>query len=209
LAGETHPIGGFTYLVKRLIDIAGSAIGLVLTGVLTPVLAIMIKIDSPGPIVFRQRRVGQGGRAFMMYKFRTMENNAEARLGELLDLQELDSPAFKLIDDPRITRTGRFLRRWSLDELPQFWNVLRGDMSLVGPRPEEEQIVALYGDWHRQRLEAKPGMTGPMQIRGRANLSLDDRVRLEIDYIQEYTLWRDMKILSRTIPSLMKGEGAR
>ena len=209
LAGKTQPTGGINYLIKRLIDIVGSAIGLALTGALAPVLAILIKVDSSGPVFFRQRRVGQGGRDFVMYKFRTMEVNAEERLGEFLEIQDLDSPAFKLIDDPRITRVGRFLRRWSLDELPQFWNVLLGEMSLVGPRPEEKQFVAKYSDWHRERLEAKPGLTGPMQIHGRANLSMDERVQLDIDYIQAYTLWRDMKILALTIPSLLKGEGAR
>jgi lipopolysaccharide/colanic/teichoic acid biosynthesis glycosyltransferase len=169
----------------------------------------MIAIDSPGPVLFRQLRIGRGGRQFVLYKFRTMDIDAEERLGELVNLAQLEQPAFKLADDPRVTRVGHFLRRWSLDELPQFWNVLRGEMSLVGPRPEEARIVALYSDWHRRRLAVKPGMTGPMQVQGRGDLPLDQRVKLEIEYIEEYTLRRDMRILAETIPSLIKGKGAR
>jgi lipopolysaccharide/colanic/teichoic acid biosynthesis glycosyltransferase len=138
-----------------------------------------------------------------------MCHNAEEELDKLLDLQALEEPAFKLVDDPRVTPFGRFLRRWSLDELPQFWNVFKGDMSLIGPRPEEARIVALYTDWHRRRLAVKPGITGPMQINGRADLPLDKRVQLELDYIENYSLWRDVVILVKTIPAVFKGRGAR
>lgn len=209
LARRTSRIAGTTYLVKRFIDITGSLIGLAVTAVLAPFLAILIKLSTPGPVLFRQTRVGRGGRPFVLLKFRTMEVDAEDRLAELIDLSELEQPAFKLVNDPRVTRVGRFLRRWSLDEMPQFWNVLRGEMSLVGPRPEEKRIVALYSDWHRKRLAVKPGMTGPMQVHGRGDLPLDERVELEIAYIEEYTLWQDMKILASTIPSVLRGEGAR
>lgn len=209
LAQQSGTIAGTAYLLKRLVDVVGSLIGLVITVLLTPLLSLMIAIDSPGPVLFRQLRIGRGGRQFVLYKFRTMDIDAEERLGELVDLAQLEQPAFKLADDPRVTRVGHFLRRWSLDELPQFWNVLRGEMSLVGPRPEEARIVALYSDWHRRRLAVKPGMTGPMQVQGRGDLPLDQRVKLEIEYIEEYTLRRDMRILAETIPSLIKGKGAR
>jgi lipopolysaccharide/colanic/teichoic acid biosynthesis glycosyltransferase len=209
LAQEASTISGMAYLVKRLVDIVGALVGLLITILLAPFLSPLIAIDSPGPVLFRQSRIGRGGRPFVLYKFRTMDVDAEERLAELVDLGHLAQPAFKLANDPRVTRVGRFLRRWSLDELPQFWNVLRGEMSLVGPRPEEARIVALYSDWHRRRLAVKPGMTGPMQIHGRGDLPLDQRLKLEIEYIEEYTLWRDMKILARTIPSLLTGKGAR
>jgi lipopolysaccharide/colanic/teichoic acid biosynthesis glycosyltransferase len=137
-----------------------------------------------------------------------MVDGAEARLPEVVDVDQLESPAFKVKDDPRVTRIGRFLRRTSLDELPQFWNVLVGDMSLVGPRPEEMYMVHKYNDWHRKRLAVKPGLTGPMQVNGRGDLSLDERVRLELDYIQNYSLWRDVVLLVKTIPVWISGKGA-
>jgi lipopolysaccharide/colanic/teichoic acid biosynthesis glycosyltransferase len=209
LGEQTSTISGVPYLAKRFVDIIGSLAGLAFTCATAPLIWLLIKLDSPGPVLFRQTRIGRGGRPFVLLKYRTMGVDAEERLGELIDLDGLEQPAFKLDNDPRITRAGRFLRRWSLDELPQFLNVLRGEMSLVGPRPEEARIVAQYSDWHRRRLAVKPGMTGPMQVHGRGDLSLDQRVELEIDYIEEYTLWRDMKILVRTIPSVLNGEGAR
>ncbi len=138
-----------------------------------------------------------------------MQYDAEEALEELLPLEKLEEPVFKLKDDPRRTRVGRFLRRWSLDELPQFWNVFKGDMSLVGPRPEETRIVNYYSDWHRRRLSIKPGLTGPMQVNGRGDLSLDERVQLELDYIENYSLWRDLAIIARTIPAVLRGQGAR
>ena len=134
--------------------------------------------------------------------------DAEARLPEVVDLNALREPVFKLPDDPRVTRVGRVLRRTSLDEAPQFLNVLRGDMSLVGPRPEEAQVVARYSDEQRRRLAVKPGITGPMQINGRGDLSLQERLRLELDYIDNYSLRRDVAIMLRTIPAIMRGDGA-
>jgi lipopolysaccharide/colanic/teichoic acid biosynthesis glycosyltransferase/glycosyltransferase involved in cell wall biosynthesis len=204
-----NTIGGLNYVGKRLLDIGGGLLGLGLTALLGPVIALAIRLDSTGPVIFKQERVGQDGRPFTVYKFRSMKAGAEAELDKLLDLDELSQPAFKLKDDPRLTRVGRFLRRWSLDELPQFWNVLRGDMSLIGPRPEESRLVARYNDWHRRRLAVKPGITGPMQVNGRGDLPLDDRVRLELDYIENYSLWRDLVILAQTIPAVIKGTGAR
>ena len=208
-SGTQSTIGGLDYVLKRSMDVAGGVLGLALTTIVGPFIAIAIRLDSPGPVFFRQVRVGQGGKRFTIYKFRSMQYDAEETLEKLLPLEELAEPVFKLEEDPRRTRVGRFLRRWSLDELPQFWNVLKGDMSLVGPRPEEARIVDYYSDWHRRRLSIKPGLTGPMQVNGRGDLGLDERVRLELDYIENYSLWRDLKIIMRTIPTVVRGQGAR
>ena len=209
ISGEEATIGGLNYLLKRSIDVIGALVGLACLLLTSPFIIIAIASDSPGQILFRQERVGQGGRAFVMYKFRTMESGAETELDDLIDLQNLGEPAFKLSSDPRVTRVGAFLRRWSLDEMPQFWNVLLGQMSLVGPRPEETRIVALYNDEQRRRLSVKPGMTGPMQISGRADLPMDQRLRLEIAYIENYSLLRDIQIIAQTLPAILKGDGAR
>ena len=143
-----------------------------------------------------------------MYKFRSMYRDAEDQLSDLVDLDALPEPAFKLRDDPRVTRVGRFLRRLSLDELPQLWNVLRGDMSLVGPRPEELALVARYQPEHRFRLQVKPGMTGPMQVSGRGELAFAERLAVELDYVERVSLARDLWILLRTLPALSRGTGA-
>jgi lipopolysaccharide/colanic/teichoic acid biosynthesis glycosyltransferase/glycosyltransferase involved in cell wall biosynthesis len=202
------PISGLNRFAKRTMDIFGSLLGLVLSLPLLVILGIAIKLDSPGPIFFIQERAGENGRPFRMVKLRTMVKGADDMLPDLVDLASLPSPAFKLRDDPRITRVGRFLRRTSLDELPQLWNVLKGEMSLVGPRPEEMRVVQLYEDWHRQRLAIKPGLTGPMQVNGRAELDLDERVRLELDYMQNYSLWKDIIILARTVVAVISARGA-
>jgi len=201
------PISGLNRAIKRALDVAGGLIGLILAAPLLPLLAVAIKLDSPGPGFFVQERVGENGRPFRMVKLRTMVDGAEEMLPALVDLESLPSPAFKLRDDPRVTRVGRFLRRTSLDELPQLWNVLRGEMSLVGPRPEETRVVRLYNDWHRRRLAVKPGITGPMQVNGRADLSLDERTRLELDYVRHYSLWKDICILLRTVVAVVSGRG--
>ncbi len=172
------------------------------------VIAALVKLDSPGPAIFSQPRVGQNGRPFRILKFRTMVDRAEEMLPQLVDLDALPEPAFKLRDDPRVTRVGRFLRRWSLDELPQLVNVLRGEMSLVGPRPEQAAVVARYTDDQRRRLAVKPGMTGPMQVSGRGDLPFEERLALELDYIERYSLRRDLAILLRTIPAVVRGQGA-
>jgi len=202
------PISGLNRAVKRAADVVGSLFGLTLTAPLFPVLAVAIKLDSPGPVFFVQERVGEDGRSFRMIKLRTMVDGAEEMLPLLVDLASLPSPAFKLSNDPRVTKVGSLLRRMSLDELPQLWNILKGDMSLVGPRPEEAQVVRLYNDWHRQRLAIKPGLTGPMQVNGRADLDLDQRVRLELDYIENYSLWEDVRIVARTVTAVISGRGA-
>jgi lipopolysaccharide/colanic/teichoic acid biosynthesis glycosyltransferase/glycosyltransferase involved in cell wall biosynthesis len=208
ITGTQSTISGFNYVAKRGIDVLGALAGLALTAVLGPFIAVAIRIDSSGPVLFRQQRVGQGGQRFTIYKFRSMQAGAEEQLEALLAESATDGPVLKLVDDPRRTKVGRWLRRWSLDELPQFWNVLRGDMSLVGPRPEEERIVAYYNDWHRRRLSVKPGLSGPMQVNGRAELSLDERVQMELEYIENYSLRRDLRILAHTLPAVLRGRGA-
>lgn len=207
-SGQEHTIDGLNFLLKRTMDIIGSILGMALTVLLYPFIALAIKLDTKGPVIFKQERVGQEGKPFTLYKFRSMCANAESELDYLVELDALPEPVFKRKDDPRLTRVGRSLRRWSLDELPQFWNVLKGEMSLVGPRPEETRFVALYDDWHRRRLAIKPGMTGPMQVNGRGDLPLDIRVRLDLDYIENYSLWRDIKILLQTVPAVIRGAGA-
>ena len=202
-------IDGPQRAAKRALDIGGAVGGLLLTAVVAPALALLIRLDSPGPVFFRQERIGVGGRPFTMLKFRTMRVGAAEQWPALAAAQGLPESTLKLDDDPRLTPAGRFLRRWSLDELPQFWNVLRGEMSLVGPRPEEPRVVAYYTDWHRRRLAVRPGLTGPMQIGGRADLSLDERTRLDLEYIDGYSLRRDVVILLRTIPVVLRGKGAR
>ncbi len=194
-------LGGVDRLLKRTLDVAVAAVGLALCLPLLGVLAVLVRLDSPGPALFVQERVGENGRRFRMYKLRSMVTGADALAAGV-------GPNNKPARDPRVTRLGRFLRRWSLDEVPQFWNVLRGEMSLVGPRPEEPRIVETYSDWHRARLRVKPGMTGPMQISGRGELPLDERVRLELDYIERYSLGRDLAILAKTVPAVIRGEGA-
>ena len=195
-------------LVRRGMDIVGAFVGLVLGAPFMALIALAIRLDSPGPIIFRQMRVGAGGRLFEIYKFRSMRAGAEAELEQLRDLDETDGPIFKIHDDPRMTRMGRFLRRTSLDELPQLWNVLRGEMSLVGPRPPLPDEVNGYVEWHKKRLEVRPGMTGLWQVSGRSLLSFDEMVLLDIYYIENWSLWLDFKILVRTIPQVLRGDGA-
>ncbi len=195
-------------LVKRAMDVVGAAAGLVLGAPLLALIAVAIRLDSPGSIIFRQTRVGAGGRRFQIYKFRSMYEGAESEVELLRDLNEADGPLFKIQDDPRLTRVGRFLRRTSLDELPQLWNVLRGEMSLVGPRPPIPAEVAGYKAWHEKRLEVRPGMTGLWQVSGRSLLSFDEMVLLDIYYIENWSLWLDLKILLRTVPQVLFGNGA-
>lgn len=194
--------------LKRILDTFGSLVGLIISAPIMLIAAIAIKLDSPGPVFFVQVRAGENGKPFKMIKLRTMVNGAEQQVQEVLKDNSLQGPVFKIPNDPRITRVGRCLRRWSLDELPQFLNVFVGDMSLVGPRPEEVWIVALYNDQQRQRLQVKPGMTGPMQINGRGYLDMEDRLRLELEYIEHYSIWKDFSILLASIPSIITGNGA-
>jgi exopolysaccharide biosynthesis polyprenyl glycosylphosphotransferase len=197
-----------TMAMKRTMDLFVSVCVLLLLSPLLALIALAILFDSGRPVLFRQRRAGQEGRPFTMLKFRTMVVDAEQRLPELIDLASLDQPAFKIRDDPRVTRVGRFLRRTSLDEVPQMINVLRGDMSLVGPRPEEVAIVALYNERQRGRLAVKPGVTGPMQVYGRSDLTFDERLAMERDYLDNLSLLTDLAILMRTPRAIIRGDGA-
>ena len=194
---------------KRSLDIAGSIVGLLLTAFLFPFLAIAIKVDSPGPVFFRQKRVGRNGRVFIIRKFRSMYRDAEERKSELLSLNEMKGALFKIKNDPRVTRVGAILRRTSMDELPQFWNVLMGEMSLVGTRPPTPEEVEGYAYEHRKRICIKPGMTGLWQVSGRNEIRrFDDVVRLDIEYIDKWTLWMDMRILLKTVQIIFTGRGA-
>jgi len=197
-----------TLAMKRLMDIVVSAVLLVVLSPLLLGVALWILLDDGRPVFFRQRRGGKEGESFTMVKFRTMVTDAEQRLPELVDIENLDQPAFKIPDDPRVTRSGRWLRRTSIDELPQLFNVLRGQMSLVGPRPEEESVVALYDERQRGRLAVKPGMTGPMQVYGRSDLTFEERLAMERDYLDNLSLLTDLAILMRTPRAMVRGEGA-
>jgi lipopolysaccharide/colanic/teichoic acid biosynthesis glycosyltransferase/glycosyltransferase involved in cell wall biosynthesis len=207
--GERRPpISGPQRMVKRVMDLALGALFLGVAALPMALVALAIKLDSPGAVFFRQTRIGEDGRPFRIFKFRTMVAHAEELLPQLVDLAGLPQPAFKIKDDPRVTRVGRFLRRYSLDELPQLVNVLTGEMSLVGPRPEEAALVERYSDDQRRRLAVKPGLTGPMQVNGRGDLPFEVRLTLELDYIERYSLRRDVAILLRTIPAVIRGNGA-
>ncbi len=194
-------------LVKRLFDIALVLITAPLTIPILLACALAIRLESQGPILFIQRRAGLGGRPFSMFKFRTMVPNAEALKAELASHNELTWPDFKMADDPRVTRVGRFLRRSSLDELPQLWNVLRGDMSLVGPRPTSF-AADTYRLWQTERLEAIPGLTGLWQISGRSDIDFEDRARLDIEYIHNCCFTYDLNILIRTAVTVFRRNGA-
>jgi exopolysaccharide biosynthesis polyprenyl glycosylphosphotransferase len=191
--------------VKRAVDLAASALGLLLLSPFLLAISAAIKFDDGGPVLFRQRRVGLHGRSFDVVKFRSMRPDAEDRLAELAHLNEIQGRAFKMTNDPRITRVGAFLRRTSLDELPQLLNVIRGDMSLVGPRPPLPREVEGYDLWHRRRLSMKPGITGLWQVRGRRSADFDTWVEADLEYIDRWSLWLDLKILARTIPAAVQG----
>ena len=205
------PIGTLGRVLKRAFDIAASLIAIVVASPVMLGCMFALRLYDGGPAFFRQKRVGENGRPFDMFKFRSMVVDAESRLKSLgVDRDRLDSEnaAFKLKNDPRITPVGRFLRRWSLDELPQLFNVLLGDMSLVGPRPEEAKVVARYSYFHRKRLALKPGLTGPMQVNGRGDLPLKKRLSLELAYIDQWSFCADLKIILQTIPAVISGKGA-
>ena len=195
-------------LFKRGVDVLGSSIGLLVLSPLLLVIALAIRLDSHGPVIFSQPRVGRDGRLFKVFKFRTMVKGADQLKDQMRHLNEAQGPMFKIRDDPRVTRVGRFLRRTSLDELPQFWNTLRGDMSLVGPRPALPEEVADYADWHRQRLATAPGITGLWQVSGRSDLPFDEMVLLDIYYIENWSPLLDLSILLRTVPRALAGSGA-
>ncbi len=196
--------------LKRFFDIVVSLLGLIFLAPLFAAIAIAIKLDSPGPVFFRQRRVGVGGRVFSIYKFRTMVADAEARKDDLGHLNQYgDCKFFKIKNDPRVTAVGRFLRKTSLDELPQLINVAQGEMSLVGPRPPVPEEVANYSEHHLQRLSVTPGITGLWQINGRSDiLDFEEVVRLDLEYINTWSLWKDLSILIRTVPVVFRTDGA-
>jgi lipopolysaccharide/colanic/teichoic acid biosynthesis glycosyltransferase len=194
-------------IIKRVLDLTICLLILPLVLPVMAVCAVLVWIDNPGPIFFRQLRTGQGGRRFKMFKFRTMVTNAEELKQVYAHLNELTWPDFKISDDPRVTRVGRFLRKSSLDELPQILNVLLGDMSLVGPRPTSF-AANTYALWQTERLEVLPGITGLWQISGRSDLDFDDRLRLDIEYIERQSVWLDLQILIRTATVIFSQRGA-
>jgi lipopolysaccharide/colanic/teichoic acid biosynthesis glycosyltransferase len=201
------PVSGRQLFAKRVFDLSVCVLLSPLVAVVLVACAIAIRLDSRGPIVFTQQRTGRNGRRFRMFKFRTMVENAEALKAELAHLNVLPPPDFKIPNDPRITRVGRFLRRSSLDELPQLLNVVRGEMSLVGPRPTSF-APSTYRLWHTARLEVPPGLTGLWQILGRNSTTFDERLRLDMKYIEEMSLRRDLAILSHTAKVVVKRAGA-
>jgi len=201
-------IKGKTYrTIKRAIDLLLCLMVVPLAAPLLLLLMLLVYIDSPGPIFFSQLRTGKGGHRFRMYKFRTMVPNAEELKLTYAHLNELTWPDFKITDDPRVTRIGRILRKTSLDELPQLLNVIKGDMSLVGPRPTSFSPET-YRLWHTERLEVVPGITGLWQVHGRSNLDFDDRLKLDIAYIERQCIWMDIQIIVRTVGQVFAGEGA-
>jgi exopolysaccharide biosynthesis polyprenyl glycosylphosphotransferase len=201
-------IGRGQMLFKRAMDVAISLVGLVLLLPFFVLLSVLIRLDSPGPVFFTQIRVGKGEHLFACYKFRSMRQGADEEKEGLLALNEADGPIFKMREDPRITRAGRILRRTSLDELPQLFNVLLGHMSLVGPRPAPPAEVQRYQVWHKRRLEVAPGITGLWQVSGRSELSFDEMVLLDLYYIENWSPILDLQIMLRTFPKMITGEGA-
>jgi exopolysaccharide biosynthesis polyprenyl glycosylphosphotransferase len=195
-------------LVKRGIDILVALTSIIILSPVVAATALAIVIDSPGSAIFPQTRVGQRGRTFTLYKFRSMRTGADDEKDDLRRVTDTNGVTFKLKADPRRTRVGRFIRRTSLDELPQFYNVLLGEMSLVGPRPAIPSEVEKYEDWHRKRLLVKPGLTGLWQVMGRSELPFEEMVMLDVFYIENWSLAMDLKILLRTIPSVLSGRGA-
>lgn len=194
--------------VKRIIDIVVSFVLLILLSPLFAIVAILIKLTMPGPVLFKQRRSGLGGKEFDFYKFRSMVVEAEELKESLSEQNEISGPVFKIKEDPRITWLGRILRKFSIDELPQLWNVFVGDMSLVGPRPPIPSEVEKYEPWQKRRLIIRPGITCIWQVNGRSDISFDDWVKMDLYYVDNWSLWLDLKILFKTIPAVISGDGA-
>ncbi len=201
-------ITGIDALLKAMLDYSGALMGLILLSPVLLAIALLVKLDSPGPAFHRRRVLGRAGRPFDAFKFRTMVVDADERLAADPELRAAFEQGQKLRDDPRVTRIGGFLRRTSLDELPQLVNVLRGEMSLVGPRMIAPSEAALYGKWQLNLLTVKPGITGPWQVHGRSDIPYEDRVRLSMHYIRNYSIWLDLEILLRTVPAVLRSEGA-
>ena len=193
---------------KRCVDILGALLALTATAPLLAFMAVLVKLESRGPVLYHSTRLGRGGRPFTFFKLRSMVDGAERQRDQLTHLNECDGPVFKISNDPRITRVGRFARTTSIDEIPQFLNVLRGEMSLVGPRPPIPEEVARYEPWQIQRLDVRPGLTCLWQISGRSYLGFDEWMRLDLDYIKRRSLRLDVEILLRTIPAVLSRKGA-
>lgn len=197
------------YIGKRIIDISGALIGIILLSWLFLIIAIAIKVEDPkGPVFFLQKRIGKNEKEFHMFKFRSMVSDAEERLKDLLEKNETGSIMFKMKHDPRITKTGRFIRKTSLDELPQLWNVLKGEMSLVGPRPPIEREVEQYSAYDKQRLLVTPGCTGLWQVSGRSSIGFEEMVELDLQYIQKRTIGYDINIILKTVGVLFGSKDA-
>lgn len=203
-----QPSGFYLRSGKRLIDVIGASLALLLGAPLLGFLAALILIESRGPILYRSVRIGRGGRPFVFYKLRSMVKDADRNRHKVAHLNEADGPVFKIARDPRVTRVGRFIRTTSLDEIPQFWNVLKGDMSLVGPRPPIPEEVAQYEPWQLRRLDVRPGITCLWQISGRSRLGFEEWMRLDLQYIKRQSFLLDLRILVRTIPAVLSREGA-
>ncbi|MGH9789022.1 MAG: exopolysaccharide biosynthesis polyprenyl glycosylphosphotransferase, partial [Candidatus Acidiferrales bacterium] len=208
LTFSTTPEDELRLFAKRLLDAAGAALLLVLLSPLLLALAALVKLTSRGPVFYRQERCGLGGRRFALAKFRSMVADAEQRQAELAALNEADGPVFKMRLDPRVTGAGRWMRRLSLDELPQLWNILKGDMSFVGPRPPLPAEVEKYERWQRRRLRMRPGLTCLWALEGRSDLSFARWMELDMAYIDNWSLWLDLKIFLKTIPRVLLGRGA-
>jgi len=199
---------GMDFAVKRTFDVVGALLLLAVLSPLMAVIALAIKADSRGSVLFRSRRPGIGGRPFACLKFRTMQRGAEALQDQLEEHNEMGGAIFKIRRDPRVTGVGAFLRRWSLDELPQLFNVLKGEMSLVGPRPLPERDYQRLEDWHRKRYLVLPGLTGLWQVSGRSELDFDELVRLDFLYLERWSVFLDLTILIKTLPAVFKSRGA-
>ncbi len=199
----------FPLAIKNIVDRALALLGVIVASPIMICVAAAVKLSSKGPVIFRQERRGLNGKKFTIYKFRTMVSNAEELKEGLIDRNEVDGHAFKMTNDPRITAIGNFLRRTSLDELPQLFNILKGDMSIVGPRPPLPTEVECYDHWQRRRLSMKPGLTGLWQVNGRSNVSFDRWMELDLNYIDNWSLWEDTKILAKTVPAVLRKTGAK
>ena len=197
------------FIIKKIIDIIGAICGILLLGPVMILVAIWIKLDSKGSVFFQQERVGKEGRVFIMYKFRSMCTDAEYLLEKLQDKNEMSGPMFKIKEDPRVTKVGKFIRKTSIDELPQLFNILKGEMSLVGPRPSLPKEVAQFSSFQKQRLVAKPGLTCYWQTSGRSDVSFKEWMEMDVQYIEERSTWIDIRLIFKTVGVLFGDEGAR